>query len=514
MVLATCRRCLPSDADAQDATQETFLKLARAAGDVRSNVGAWLHACAARTALDLLRRGRSRREAHAALAEHARSLVDHPARMHGDEPAWQDLAPVLDQALAELPEDERELIVARFLLGARQSDMAEQQGVHKGTMSRRLDRALRNLRTILQAKGLVISGTAGLAVLLGQATTPVAGAAVTASLMQVGLCAMTTGSGAAATTSTSAIGASSLKGTLLLTVLGLLLTGGGALAIGKLATAPEQSPPKASPAAPAQGASTPTGAFDRPDKALTGFALMQYDDLFALPRAQITIADDLLRFDMPKAADGRQVFIHLRVQSAKDKGQTGTLATRVEKANVPSVPMWDDLLGKDLPVEYRVLDGAIELTPRFPDAPPWNPTMRLVRKPGEAKRASAGVHTPASLAGAYQDIQPWNLQLDKEHIKITSGDELIAHFIILDWSTAADHARVQVLCKACQSDNILIGKRIKLLVRRDERGITIAMPTPINEQLNGINPRLDEWPTSFKASKTERHRVMRFSTAE
>ena len=56
MVLATCRRVLGTEADAEDAAQETFLKLARSAKTIKANAGAWLHACAVRTSIDQLRR--------------------------------------------------------------------------------------------------------------------------------------------------------------------------------------------------------------------------------------------------------------------------------------------------------------------------------------------------------------------------------------------------------------------------------------------------------------------------
>ena len=42
MVFATCRRVLRSQADAEDAAQETFLKFARAAATIRGNAAAWL----------------------------------------------------------------------------------------------------------------------------------------------------------------------------------------------------------------------------------------------------------------------------------------------------------------------------------------------------------------------------------------------------------------------------------------------------------------------------------------
>ncbi len=55
MVYGACLRLLRREADAQDATQETFIKLALHAGSVRSNIGAWLHAAAATTCKDMVR---------------------------------------------------------------------------------------------------------------------------------------------------------------------------------------------------------------------------------------------------------------------------------------------------------------------------------------------------------------------------------------------------------------------------------------------------------------------------
>jgi len=62
LIFATCRRKLHPD-DVDDAVQETFLRLAQRAGEVRSNVGGWLHACAVNVAIDMNRR-RSARQRH------------------------------------------------------------------------------------------------------------------------------------------------------------------------------------------------------------------------------------------------------------------------------------------------------------------------------------------------------------------------------------------------------------------------------------------------------------------
>src|ERR1700677_1137440 len=63
LIFSTCRRRLHHSADVDDAVQETFLRMAKASGSVRSNVGAWLHRCATNVSTDLNRR-RQTRERH------------------------------------------------------------------------------------------------------------------------------------------------------------------------------------------------------------------------------------------------------------------------------------------------------------------------------------------------------------------------------------------------------------------------------------------------------------------
>ena len=68
LVYAVCRRKLGSAADAEDAAQETFLRLARKAGTIRSELGAWLHTCAVNASTDLVRREAGRRQRERAWA--------------------------------------------------------------------------------------------------------------------------------------------------------------------------------------------------------------------------------------------------------------------------------------------------------------------------------------------------------------------------------------------------------------------------------------------------------------
>lgn len=54
-VYNVCLRIVGTDADAEDAAQETFLKLAREAGNIKRNLASWLYSCAVHTSLNLLK---------------------------------------------------------------------------------------------------------------------------------------------------------------------------------------------------------------------------------------------------------------------------------------------------------------------------------------------------------------------------------------------------------------------------------------------------------------------------
>ena len=174
MVYATCLRTLGNVADAEDAAQETFVKLARGAGGVRSNVGAWLHRTATNVSINLIRSASRRRGREAAVAKP--DEVADPAV--GRE--WQLVREAVDETVGELPDDARMLVVQRYLLGRTQTELAAERGVSTSMMSRRMSGAVEQLRERLQSKGFGV----GLGVLTAGFAAE-SGAAVPAALTPV-----------------------------------------------------------------------------------------------------------------------------------------------------------------------------------------------------------------------------------------------------------------------------------------------------------------------------------------
>ncbi len=147
MVFGVCRRVLNDSALAEDATQETFMHLLRQPGEVTGSLVGWLHRVAHGKAVDLVRR----EAAHKRRKEQA--IVPEP---QPDKP-WSEISPLLDEAMAEIPEEQRAVLVAHYLQGANQSELAQQLNMSQSTISRKLQMGLDALRERLAARGVVHS---------------------------------------------------------------------------------------------------------------------------------------------------------------------------------------------------------------------------------------------------------------------------------------------------------------------------------------------------------------------
>jgi len=147
MVRAVCRRVLGHDADADDATQATFLVLARKAANVRDQNGLanWLFGVA-RNVAARAKQARTRRMTHEA------KVPPRPPQQ-----VASDFAELLHAELAKLPAAYRAVVVLCDLEGQTIADAAKQLGIPAGTVASRLARGRTRLANRLRSLGLGVS---------------------------------------------------------------------------------------------------------------------------------------------------------------------------------------------------------------------------------------------------------------------------------------------------------------------------------------------------------------------
>jgi RNA polymerase sigma factor (sigma-70 family) len=157
MVYATCRRVLRNPADAQDAAQECFIELMRARVEPSPTLGPWLHTVAVRRSLDRFKSARRRRQRE----------MDHPQGQETvqTEPETSELLALIDEAIAELPETLRGLVVGRFLENRTHVDLATADGISEATVRYRLNKGIERVRTFLKRRGVSVSASALAAVM-------------------------------------------------------------------------------------------------------------------------------------------------------------------------------------------------------------------------------------------------------------------------------------------------------------------------------------------------------------
>lgn len=153
------RRRVPNEADAEDLLQEVFYELARASQLLMpvENMTGWLVSVARNRIIDLFRK--RRREAlgcDGAMGkeDEGRVLEDVlPSADAGPAEAYARtvLLDELEEALDELPEEQREVFIAHEVEGYSFKEIATQTGVSVNTLLSRKHYAVVHLRRRLQA---------------------------------------------------------------------------------------------------------------------------------------------------------------------------------------------------------------------------------------------------------------------------------------------------------------------------------------------------------------------------
>ncbi|MCW1885994.1 RNA polymerase sigma factor [Luteolibacter flavescens] len=172
-VQGTARRILGTNsAWADDVAQEVFLMLIRKARTLPRNVvlSAWLHRQTVRRSIDLMRSETRRHKLEAAAGR------EH--RFDSEGSVWNAIAPVVDQEILRLSDDDRQLLALRYMERCSSEEVGRRLGLTASAARKRLERALARLREHLEARCPVTLPSTAMAIYLGAPSAQAASPAV------------------------------------------------------------------------------------------------------------------------------------------------------------------------------------------------------------------------------------------------------------------------------------------------------------------------------------------------
>jgi len=193
LVYSAALRQVNGDAHlARDVAQTVFTDLARKAGSLsrRESLTGWLYTSTHFAAAKMVRRESRRRQRE---DKFMREPIpeNEVGRVTPCAPDWGEIRPVLDDAMHELKETDREAILLRYFENRAFAEVGAKLGLNENAARMRVERALEKLRAIFAKRG--ITTAAALASVISANAVQVAPAGLAATLATTSIAAAGTG---------------------------------------------------------------------------------------------------------------------------------------------------------------------------------------------------------------------------------------------------------------------------------------------------------------------------------
>jgi RNA polymerase sigma factor (sigma-70 family) len=158
LVYSAARRQVRDSHLAEDVAQAVFILLSQRAGKIRdpARLVGWLYQTTHFTSMNALKLARRRRRHEEAFSAQQKVMWEQIMNTDPQVDQWSEMAPVVDEAMAELDRSSRDVLLVRYFQHKSVQEVATTAGVSLDAAQKRLSRALEKLRASLSKKGVAV----------------------------------------------------------------------------------------------------------------------------------------------------------------------------------------------------------------------------------------------------------------------------------------------------------------------------------------------------------------------